>query len=270
MMAAKRLVIIIIAMLISLPASAQYRYYFPIIYKSASILSPKKGVSAIPPHGCTDTETMQSSWYYNWQPAASECDSAEFVPMIWGANNFEATLATAVSSAELSGWLMGFNEPDYWRQANIDPTTAAVLWRRIEAEADSIKLVSPAVSQHDPDWLRRMVEEYWRLYGEPPRFDAIAVHIYTADATKMRTYIIGWHNRWPGKPLWITEFNGCYEWSNPGLMTEMVPWMEAQSWVARYAWFVSRPDANPDSQSPCTLMSAGGELTPAGVMYRGF
>jgi len=267
---AKRLVIIIIAMLISVPASAQYRYYFPIIYKSTPIISLKKGVSTIPPHGCADAATMQSAWYYNWQPAAEECESAEFIPMIWGANNFEATLATAVEAAQGSGWLMGFNEPDYYKQSNISPTTAAVLWRRIESEAGSIKLVSPAVSQHDPGWLDRMVEAYHRLYGKPPRFDSIGVHIYSADRVKMQTYILAWHNRWPGKPLWITEWNGCYEWSNPGLMTEMVPWLEAQAYIARYAWFVSRPDANPDSQSPCTLLTPDGELTTAGWQYRVF
>lgn len=260
--------IIVSYLIFSITIEAQYRVYLPIILKTHSV---KKGLAASPFYpGCADAATVAADWYLNWTPTPGVgCDGADFVPMIWGAANFDATLVAAIINGQTSGWIIGFNEPDMTGQANIDPTTGAILWRLIEAEAGDLQLVSPSPSQHNPGWLGQMVSEYRRLYGNEPRFDAIGVHIYHYDPATMMTYITARHNEWPGLPVWITEFNGCLGENNPELMTEIVPWLEAQPWVLRYFWFVSRPDNNPDTISPCTLMTPAGELTPAGVMYAG-
>ena len=185
--------------------------------------------------------------------------------MIWGKYQFDAVLSNAIKHN--NGWIMGFNEPDY--QGNISPKEAAILWRKIEIailETD-IKLVSPAQSQHNPRWLRQMDTEYYNLYGKHPKFDAIAVHIYSSRLSDMIRYIEDRHRDYPDKQLWITEFNGCYESGNYSIMNDIIPWLKSRDYVDRYAWYVSREDNNPDSKSPCTLIDKSGRLTKSGIMY---
>jgi hypothetical protein len=231
--------------------------------------SPKKGLAAPPgPANCDDLETLRVSWYYNWTVRADAgCEgNPAFVPRIWGANNV-SELPSAIENAKASGWLIGFNEPNLPGIGFISPEDGAKYWKQIEDAAlpQDIKLVSPAPNPYPPGhapgdnygytWLMAMVQAY---HPDPQ------VNI---------NYLIARYNDfkelYPGVKLWILEYNGCFVQDDPErVMREVTPWFEEQEWIARYAWYVSRPDNNPHSDSPCTLINREGELQDIGELYQ--
>lgn len=261
-----------------------YTTYLPIVMSRE--INPKKGIfMTYPP--CSDVSMLAASWYFNntVHPNTS-CPTPDerFVPMIHNAANM-SELPEAIANAQASGWLMGFNEPNLSYQGNVTPAEAAELWPQIEAQAGSIKLVSPAPSQHDPDWLWRMVDEYRARYGgQSPRFDAIAWHIYANNPTTMQNFLTARRSealaRGYDVPIWVTEYSGyCWESAtgntgNDKIMTLVTPWFDSTPWIGRYAWFANRiygtEPWGPGWQS-CSLVNVTtGELNPLGVIYAGY
>ena len=259
-----------------------YTTYLPIVLSRE--INPKKGVFMLYPP-CSDISMLAASWYFNCSvrpdPSCSTTDK-RFVPLIHNAGNMPE-LPEAIANAQASGWLMGFNEPNLSTQGNMTEAEAAELWRQIEARAGSIKLVSPAPSQHDPDWLWRMVDEYRARYGQSPRFDAIAWHIYETDPTTLKNFLIARHDealaRGYDVPIWVTEYGGyCWE-SAPGdthndeIMTVITPWFDSMPWIDRYAWFANRIYGTeaPLSWQSCSLFNVTtGTLDPLGLIYAGY
>ncbi|KAM0750962.1 hypothetical protein T439DRAFT_289222, partial [Meredithblackwellia eburnea MCA 4105] len=143
--------------------------------------------------------------------------------------------ADAASSAVASGStaLLGFNEPELSAQANLTPSHAAALWRaNMEPFAGEVKLVSPSVSGAGLHWL----SEFFKKCGNCT-FDAIGVH-WTGSATEsenFQTYLATLQKQW-SLPLWVTEFsmNGTESQRKDFLQT-MIPWLESQRFVHRYA-----------------------------------
>jgi hypothetical protein len=258
-----------------------YVTYLPIVMANHRLLNPQKGIFMIYPP-CSDISMLATSWYFNCSVRPDPiCPAPDqrFVPMIHNAGNM-SELPEAIANAQASGWLMGFNEPNLSWQGNVTTTLAAELWRQIEAQAEGIKLVSPAPSQHDPDWLWRMVDEYRARYGESPRFDAIAWHIYHSDPTAMKDFLIARRNEAIAEgynvPIWVTEYAGyCWE-SNTGnykIMTEVTPWLDSTPWIGRYAWFANRIYGTeaPVSYASCSLVNVTtGTLNPLGIIYAGY
>jgi hypothetical protein len=257
-----------------------YFTYLPIVMSRE--LNPKKGVGMTSPP-CSDISMLAASWYLNGHvrpdPTCPTLDK-RFVPIIGNAAAMSA-LSEAIANAQASGWLMGFNEPDLSWQANITPAEAAELWHQIEAQAEGIKLVSPAPSQHNPDWLWDMVDEYRARYGQSPRFDAIAWHIYHKDPTAMKNFLIDRHNEAIAEgynvPIWLTEYAGSCGESDTGnheIMTEVAPWFDSTSWISRYAWFANRiyvSEITPPAWQSCSLFNVTtGALNPLGAIYAGY
>jgi hypothetical protein len=259
-----------------------YTTYLPIVLSPE--LNPKKGAFMIYPP-CSDISMLAASWYYNVSvhpdPICPTTDE-RFVPLVYNGENIEELLPIAITNAQASGWLMGFTEPNLSWQGNLTPTLAAELWHQIEDQAGSIKLVSPAPSQHDPDWLWDMVDEYQAHYGQLPRFDAIAWHIYWDDPQYIRDFLIARHeeasiNGYPDVPIWVTEYSGkCWnsataDTGNDEIMTVVTPWFDSTPWIERYAWFANRiygtEPSTPGWQS-CSLVNVTtGALNPLGVIY---
>lgn len=255
-----------------------YTTYLPIVLSRE--LNPQKGVFMIYPP-CSDISMLAASWYYNCSVRpTSTCPTPDqrFVPLIHNAGNM-SELPEAIANAQTSGWLMGFNEPNLSWQGNVTPTLAAELWRQIETQAEGIKLVSPAPSQHNPDWLWDMVDEYRARYGQSPRFDAIAWHIYHNDPTAMKNFLIDRRNEAIAEeynvPIWVTEYGGyCWESAtgNEEIMTVVTPWFDSTPWIDRYAWFANRIYTAPSNDySSCSLVNVTtGVLNPLGVIYAGY
>lgn len=265
----------------------EYYVYLPLVNRQDPLISEKRGVAAYPDllTSCDDANRLNASWYYNWT-VFIDCNplvGAEFVPRIWGPNNV-SQLPQAIEAAKASGWLIGFNEPNLTWQAGISPQEGAILWRQIEeaARPHGIKLVSPATNPDNPGhhpgdpygytWLREMIEAYRFQYLENPQFDAIGLHVYSPDPNVIKSYLTDRYNElrpdYPNAKVWVLEINGCYNVSAnaSAVMQEIIPWLEAQDWVERYAWYGTRIIGTTEFID-CALLTPNGDLTSVGQLY---
>jgi hypothetical protein len=267
-------------------AEADYYVYLPLVMSQTN---PKKGIFVT--YGvCQDLSLLRASWYFTddvQPPAGCPQPDPRFVPVIHNAD-YMARLSTAISNAQVSGWLKGFTEPNLSWQGNLSPGQAAELWRQIEIAADAaggIKLVSPSPSQHNPEWLLNMVNEYKARYGRKPRFDAIAWNYYYAPdegySDTVMEYLTKRHSDALAQgydvPIWITEYSGkCWDNGkyNQEVMNSQTPRFNQTPWIERYAWFANRIYGNepwaPGWQSCSLVDPATGDLKPLGVIYAGF
>jgi hypothetical protein len=219
------------------------------------------------------------SWYYNWsfKPEASVGDAhvkagVEYVPMVWGKSfDVEELVAGIPAGAK---YLLGFNEPNFARQANLTPQEAARLWPKLEevARRRGLKLVSPAVNYcgsssggcnvKDPiEWL----EQFFAACAGC-QVDYVAGHMYScygegiqSMVDKLKTF---------GKPIWLTEFACDYDAEptparHTRVMTEAVASMEKDPMVFRYAWFTGRET----KARAANTLGAPGQLAPLGETY---
>ena len=253
-----------------------YTLYLPIIMTAPG---PVKGVAG---GSCEDVAAVGGRWRYGWMPQINDCPNIEDVPMIGN------TKAMGQPVGGDSAWLMGFNEPDWKEQANIPPKEAAIMWRQIEALYPTRLLVAPAPScaRGGEQWLVNFYNEYRKLYGRPPRLDALAVHCYNGlgDTTECKE-LVRWYLRqaqtWGVAEVWVTEFgfqawrsDGDFAWG-PGLaaMDDFIQFLNEQPGVTRYAWFTARMRGDewwswgPDAT---TALFDDGGLTPFGKQYRGY
>jgi hypothetical protein len=220
---------------------------------------------------------VAANWYYTWsvQPtplalAADTTSAKRFVPMLWGRRALADTQAKDVPASAV---VLAFNEPNFTAQANLTPAEAAALWPQVEALArdQNRRIVSPAVNYcagactvPDPfDWLDQ-------FFAACPncRVDAIGVHAYVCIPSALQAYLDKFTSRYK-RPLWLTEF-ACLDTAAPSAAQEMtfmqavLPILEANPAVERYAWFTGRyPDA-----SAVDLFAGPGELTPLGQAYK--
>lgn len=197
-------------------------------------LSIVKGVAQPSQYPPDCTMISQYSWYYNYLWNPPDCNN-ESVPMIWD----ERVVGKPIEGT--SQWVLGFNEPDLSSQADISPQAAVPLWRQIEQDNPDRLLVAPAVV--DPSWLRDFHNAYTIAYGEPPRFDALAVHVYCENTVSgcidyLEMISDYYHQRaieWGASEVWLTEF---------AHLTRPVEFIQAVSpqlpiLFDRYAWFAT-------------------------------
>ena len=100
------------------------------------------------------------SWYYNWantpakgyQGSVIAFEGMDFVPMVWNANYSADNIREYVKSHPGVKYLLGFNEPNFKKQANMTPAEAAEKWGDVKALADELglELVAPAMN-YSPD-----------------------------------------------------------------------------------------------------------------------
>jgi hypothetical protein len=163
--------------------------------------------------------------------------------MVYGAGDLSATVEGN------SEWLMGFNEPDLSSQANISASQAALLWRQIEQKYPSRKLVAPAPSGSNPNWLVDFRTAYLSDYGAPPRLDALAVHCYAWQASACiqftQNYYEAWAKAWGVPEVWVTEFS--FATTGPNTPSQsiregqtFIDWIESDPLITRFAWFASK------------------------------
>lgn len=224
---------------------------------------------------------LGAAWNYSWgwefvdgQPA-----DKEFIPMFWGKGSVTSTTLTYLKEQILNGRckrVLGFNEPDGEKQANMTVEQALELWPQLQSL--KVPLGSPAiVDAAKGEWL----EEFMAGCEERGyRVDFICVHNYggvgvEAFKTKMQGIIDKY-----GLPILITEF-AVADWSATTVndnkykpeqvldfMKEVLPWLEQNDMVLGYAWFQSGIDS-PQGWSGA-FYDKDGQLTELGEYYMNF
>lgn len=143
-------------------------------------------------------------YLYTWSPSlpSNIPDGIEGVPMVWGWDQVSEFQQTVV--AGYAKYALGPNEPNEPSQSNMDPGSAAQLWRQYLEPLvnEGYTLISPACTndQAGLDW-------YQQFFQTCPdcTVHAIAFHCYTTDAQNCIDYAQTLYDTY-GKPIWITEF----------------------------------------------------------------
>ena len=226
------------------------------------------------------------SWDYNWgndqNPTAAswmDMEGIDFCPMCWSGNYSADRIRAYVAAHPNTKYLLAFNEPNLKDQARMTPAEAAAMWAPVVALAKELKLklVSPAMNYgtlagySDPiKWL----DEFFAQPGVSiDDIDAISIHCYMANPQALRNYVAMFYKY--NKPIWLTEFCAWEEYaihSEEDQMTYMcsvLNYLEQDSNVERYAWFIPRYKPG-FPYMPLLTYYAPYELTSAGKVYCGF
>ncbi len=217
-------------------------------------------------------------WWYNWSPAPDDATIGsafgglgyEFAPMVWGGTFTESDIESKVPAG--SKYLLGFNEPNFFSQANLTPTQAAALWPKVEAiaAAKGLKIVSPALNYCGGGCSVTNPYDYFDQFFaacKGCKIDAIAVHWYACTKSALVDYLSKFESKY-GKPIWLTEFS-CLDGSDTSVavqqayMKDALAVLEADPMVERYSWFSGRFPKTPS----INLLGASGELTELGKLY---
>lgn len=233
--------------------------------------SPKKGLAGY----LGETSSINNSWGYDWGTGgASQLPAgAEYDPMVWGYygnanNNFTNYVKGIVASGAKS--ILGFNEPDSSSQANLSVASALEGWGLMQNASNGVPLVSPAAVNDTDSWMQSFMSG---AAAKGYRIDAVAIHWYGGnDPNGFINYVNTVHNMY-NKPIWITEFCPA-DWSGNGgvsvanatsFMQQVIPQLNAMSFVQRYSWFsASTTDRNLGQGA---LFNSNGSLTPLGQLY---
>ena len=234
----------------------------------ATSAGTKRGIAANVAPGAAFYPAVR--WWYNWAIKGSGANvGLEFVPMFWN--------QTSVSSALPSGskYVLGFNEPNFFSQANLSATQAASDWPALQVNADSagVGIVGPAMNFCGPAAQCHGTDPYQYLKDffaacTNCQVDYIAVHWYNCDLPSLRDYLE------PGgslegfeqfnKPIWLTEFScdtSASAAQQEAYMRAAIPYLEGNSHVFRYSWFSASPIPN------AQLVNSDGTPTALGQIY---
>lgn len=226
--------------------------------------------------------TASYSWMYNWavENGASTTNSmpkgVEYVPMLWGLasasgtapkdSNFVAGTNTAISNGATH--LLGFNEPDLPSANGADLTVAQAVqgWNaNMKQFAGKVKLGSPAVTNGVTgadghvwglDWLGN--------FTQTVDVDFICIHWYGGDTlansvADLKSHVQQANQRFPGKNIWITEFQYTGSGAQDQFLEQVVPWLDSQSYVERYAYYLAGQGSD--------FMVSGTSLNTIGQAY---
>lgn len=143
---------------------------------------PLRGKGVAGPLHPDDVTGVGATWRYNWNPSIGDWDGIVDVPMIRDASQLDKLRSGEWDIGGDVKIILGFNEPDLCpNQGCLTVEEAVPLWREIEAmyPADEGWLLgSPAPSPNNSTWLLSFWYQYLHTYGEVPRIDFIAVHVY--------------------------------------------------------------------------------------------
>jgi len=229
-------------------------------------------------------------WWYNWSqlPESAVRTSyagipVEFVPMLWD----EQFTVSSASSNMLSNQgrypvktLLGFNEPNFFSQANLSPEQAAAKWPEVQqvAAATGAAIASPALNYCGGGcWETDPFVYLDKFFAACPgcKVDYIAVHWYACKVDYLKNYIsnIKSHSWSNNRPIWLTEFSCLDENVDDTNQAAEIAYMKAavqylefeEPAVKRYAWFSGRFSTATNNVN--LLDTTSGQLTNLGREY---
>ncbi len=251
----------------------------PALAKSTRAASVKKGLGlGTQSEGWADKlKEMQINWFYTWGPKAPSGipDGTSFIPMIWGLKGKKENIAGVGQAAKALGIkeLLGFNEPDQTKQANLSVEEALAAWPLLMKTG--LRLGSPGCVQPDNDWMKSFMAAAKR---KKLRIDFVCVHNYGGPSPDPLIKRLESIHKLYGKPIWLTEF-AVGDWEAPSagenrhkpdavlrFMEKVLPRLERLDFLERYAWFPASPKSTPLGTS--ALYDDAGKLTRLGQCYR--
>lgn len=239
-------------------------------HSSTARVGSKRGIAANIAPGAAFYPGV--AWWYNWAIRSTGANvGIEFVPMVWD----EATVSSAIPTG--AKYLLGFNEPNFFAQANLSPTQAAGYWPTLQANASAagVALVGPAMNYCGPASQCHGTDPYQYLKDffaacTDCKVDYVAVHWYNCDLPSLRDYLEPGGNlpgfEQFGKPIWLTEFScdgSASVAQQEAYMRAAIPYLESNPKVARYSWFSADPIPN------ARLVNSDGSPTALGQVYLG-
>ncbi|RDX52523.1 hypothetical protein OH76DRAFT_1480632 [Lentinus brumalis] len=218
--------------------------------------------------------TGKVKWYYTYG-ISTVSTSAEFVPLLFGpsqAAQWDSNIKSVIKNHGVKH-VLGFNEPNEEGQANLSPQAAAALWKQhiqpLKAQGVLLGSPAPGPSGNGVQWLQQFIQACSGC-----NVDFIAVHQYDTSTSSFKAAIQQYHNAFPGKPIWVTEW-ACEDFNSGGkgpcsasaassFMKTIQAFFDSQSYIERYAWFGVFPNT-----SPIDLVDSSGRINALGKQYIG-
>lgn len=202
------------------------------------------------------------SWAYNWgQTSSGSVYGLEYIPMLW--NNDPTRLKdwkTNADAAIASGTthLFSFNEPDLSTQANMAVSVAAQAYMdNMQPYAGKAKLGAPAVTNGGGSMGLTYLSNF--ISACPGcTIDFINIHWYESatNFAYFKSHIEDAYKAGGGRPVWITEFAASGSTAEQNTFLEVViPWLDAQPYVERYAYFMCKDGVLTSGNGVSTLGS---------------
>jgi hypothetical protein len=228
-------------------------------------------------------DDLKPAWFYTWADTenwVTTSSNAQFVPMLWGKNDVTPQKLENAKKAA-SKTLLGFNEPDHPREANLTPAQALALWPQLMSTG--LRLGSPA-SADDPNKWGSWLEQFMQgANAKRYRVDFVCVHWYRnsgnvdADLANLKSFLDATYKKFQ-KPVWLTEFAlidfstwpGKYPApeKNAEFARRVIPMLESLPYLERYAWFSLPSWVSVNAGSNMHLYRDDGTPTPVGLAYR--
>lgn len=226
-------------------------------------------------------QNSQVSWAYNWYlyECGYETDSCdqnpaiEYIPLLFNNDSSVTDLwPTAAQFAIDNGAtaLMSFNEPDLCVSGSACMTvnsSVEAYKKYMQPFAGKAMLGAPAVTNGGAPYGLTWLSEFMGNCTDC-QIDFINLHWYSnkyAGATYFENYINGARELADGRPIWITEFGLTDDYTQDDLdafLETVLPWMDQQSDIARYAYFYDAPGY--------LINSNGTGLSETGVLYNNY
>jgi len=192
------------------------------------------------------------AWAYNWDSSPDGLSGPlNYVPMLWSdTDGFTKQWKSNADAAIAAGstHLLSFNEPDLAAQSNLafgDAASSYITY--MQPYAGKAKLVSPAVTNGGGSMGLTYLENFMSSCKDLGcTVDTVAIHWY-GDANNLgdlKTHVTQAHasaNKDGGnRPIWLTEFGASGSDADVAtFLSSAVEWLESQSFVERYAYFMA-------------------------------
>ncbi|KAF1830211.1 hypothetical protein BDW02DRAFT_112626 [Decorospora gaudefroyi] len=189
------------------------------------------------------------TWMYDWEAVIDGSPiNLEYVPLLhsnqqWCTEGWFNNVANAQKQYKVSH-VLSFNEPDQVGGGGSNmPVADAVAAHRQYIQplaAQGLRIGSPSVTNADTagkgiDYLQQFMNAC-----SDCQIDFVVAHYYAWDrAEDFKAYLRKFHATF-NKPVWVTEF-GVTEGNADTFLKQVLPWMDAQGWIERYAYHMAAP-----------------------------
>jgi len=182
--------------------------------------------------------------------------------MLWGnAEDVTSTWASNVEAAIKQGSteVFSFNEPDMDTQADMDPGTAANVFKTYMSPlAGKVRIGSPSVTNGAAPMGLAWLSEFMSECNDCP-MDFVTIHWYdsASNAAYFKDHVTQAHKQ-TGKPIWVTEFGATGSDDEiSSFLEDVMGWMDQQDFVEKYAYFMASDG----------ILNSGTGLSSYGMTY---